>query len=172
MRMFSPGMQQALDEVNAFMDAQTAYVQQTLERLDALRAAVIRRDENALEELSGEVQHEAVRKAQYDRSMQLLRQKLAVLLDCPAEAVCLSRFCEHLPAEERQATASRQKQLQGLVRRLNNELCATDSLLRECARFNRVLLNNLFGNSQQAATYDARGVNRWSLQGSLMNMRL
>jgi hypothetical protein len=172
MALLSPTLQQAFDEVHAFLDTQTAYVQQTLERLDVLRAAVIRRDENALEELSGQVQHESLRKAQYDRSMHQLRQTLSVLLDCPAEAVCLSRFCEHLPAEARQATAIRQDTLRGLVRRLNNELCATDGLLRECARFNRVLLNSLFGNNQQADTYDARGVNRWSLQGSLMNMRL
>ncbi len=170
--MLSPTMQQALDEVNAYLDAQTDYVRQALERLDTLRAAVIRRDENALEELSGQVQHESVRKTQQEQSLQILRQKLAAVLHCKAEAVCLSRFSEYLPSEERQAMSSRQKALQELVRRLNNELCATDSLLRECARFNRLLLNSLFGNSEQSATYDARGVNRWSVQGSLMNMRL
>jgi hypothetical protein len=165
-------MQQALEEVQAFLDVQTAYMRETLDRLDALRAAVIRRDENALEELSAQVQMESARKARYERATQMLRQKLSVVLNCPAEAVCVSRFCEHLPAETRQAVVSRQSMLQGLVRRLNKELCATDSLLRECARFNRVLLNSLFGNNQQTATYDSRGVSRWTLQGSLMNMRL
>lgn len=172
MPMLSPSLQQALDEVNAFLEAQTAQAQTTLDRLDALRAAVIRRDEDALEELSGQVQAESARKAQYERATQMLREKLSALLNCPAEAVCVSRLCEHLPVEARGDLTQRQGLLQGLVRRLNNELRATDSLLRECARFNRVLLNSLVGNSQQTATYDARGVSRWNLQGSLMNMRL
>lgn len=163
--------QQVLDEVNAFLDMQTAYVKETLERLDHLRAAVIRRDEGALEKMSDEVRHESFRKAQYDRAMQALRQSLARILGCRAEEVCLSRLCQQVEPAVQKDLSERQKTLQLIIRRLNNEVHATEALLQECARFNRLLLNSLLGNQPQAVTYDARGISRWSPQGNLMNMR-
>lgn len=168
MRMTS---EQILDDVNKFLETQTRYVEETLERLDQLRAAVIRRDEGALEQMSAEVRNESQRKTQYDRAMQALRQRLSVFLDCPVEKVCLSRLFERLDSETRSPMCRRQAALQSQIRRLNNEVRATESLLHECARFNRLLLSSLFGNRLQSVTYDARGVSQSNLQGSLMNMR-
>lgn len=164
--------QHVIDEVSIFLETQSRYVEATLKRLDTLRAAVIRRDEGALEQMFAEVQQETQRKTQYEQAMQTLRQSLASVLDLPIERVCLSRFCERLEEPVRKRISERQSTLQSLIRRLNNEVRATEALLHECARFNRLLLNSLFGNQKQNVTYDARGISRWNMQGGLMNMRL
>lgn len=163
--------EQVLNEVNAFLDSQTRYVEETLARLDHLRASVIRRDEGALNELFQEVEQETTLKQRHDRAISELRRKLSVWLGCPAEHVCLSRVCDRMEPQARKDVAARQAALQGLIRRLSNEHRATQALLHECARFNRLLLNSLFGNRQQTATYDARGLSRWNVQGGLMNVR-
>jgi hypothetical protein len=171
MQMIAPVTQQVLNEVNDFLETQTVYVQETLKRLDDLRGAVVRRDEGALAALFEQVRRETERKEQSALALQMFRRKLAGLLNCSADQVCLSTVCQKLPPEDRKAVSVRQAALQGLVRRLTNEHRATESLLRECTRFNRLLLNSLCGNRQEMTTYDARGMNRWSVQGGLMNVR-
>ncbi|MCE5186742.1 MAG: hypothetical protein LLF76_11525 [Planctomycetaceae bacterium] len=163
-------IQQVLNEVYRFLDTQTAYVEATLERLDHLRAAVIRRDENALQQMFEQVQQESGRKVQYAQAVQMLRQKLANLLNCPIEEIRLSAISTRLEPQAAREVSMRQAALQTLVRRLTNELTATQALLRECARFNRLLLNSMFGR-QHAATYDAHGMSRSNVQGGLMNLR-
>ncbi len=110
MQMTAAVTQQVLNEVNAFLETQTAYVQDALKRLDDLRGAVVRRDEGALTALFDQVRQETERKEQSDQALLLFR-------------------------------------------------------------FNRLLLNSLCGNRQEMTTYDARGMNRWSVQGGLMNVR-
>jgi hypothetical protein len=171
MQMTAAVTQQVLNEVNAFLETQTAYVQDALKRLDDLRGAVVRRDEGALTALFDQVRQETERKEQSDQALLLFRRKLAGLLNCLPDRVCLSTVCQQLEPEDRKAVSMRQAALQGLVRRLTNEHRATESLLRECTRFNRLLLNSLCGNRQEMTTYDARGMNRWSVQGGLMNVR-
>ncbi|MHC5083165.1 MAG: flagellar export chaperone FlgN [Planctomycetota bacterium] len=163
---------QVLEELNAFLDEETSHVEATLLRLDMLRAAVVRRDEGALEELLSEVQLETQRKKQSELAQERLKLKLSGILACRPAEVNISRLCRHLEEPDREAMQSKQAKLQQLVRRLQNEHEATNRLLRECARFNRLLLSSIIGNKNQSTTYNAKGQGQWSMQRGLMNMKM
>ena len=163
---------QVLEELNTFLDEESSHVEATLLRLDMLRAAVVRRDEGALEELLSQVQAETERKKQSELAQECLKLKLSGILGCSRADVNISRLCEYLDGADRQVIQNKQAKLQQLVRRLQNEHQATNMLLRECARFNRLLLSSIIGQQNQSTTYNAKGQGQWSMQRGLMNMKM
>ena len=163
---------QMIDELKAFLDNQQNQIEQTLKNLDALRSAVIRRDQEALEQLQAHIQLESRRKRQAETDHQRLRVRLSQWLECAAEEVTVSRLCESLPPEECQSIRQRQQSLQTVIRKLRNEHQATELMLRECARFNRVLLSRIIGTANQTRTYTVRGKEHWNVHQGLMNVKM
>ena len=94
---------QVPDELIVFLDNQITNIEQTLYRLDRLRAAVIRRDDGSLEELMEEVRDEGLRKKQTDLQMRQLQVKLSSVLECPPGEVNMTRLCEQLTGQDRGA---------------------------------------------------------------------
>ena len=160
------------DDVIVFLDDQIADIEQTLHRLDRLRAAVVRRDEGALEELMAEVQDEGQRKKQNDFRMRQLQAKLSSVLACSPDQVNLTRLCEQLTGADRRIIQEKQSTLQQLTRKLSNERRGTESLLRECARFTRLLLSSMVGAKNQTRTYTAQGQEQWNVHCGLMNVKM
>lgn len=161
-----------LNEINIFLDEQTEQILQTLKRLDMLRAAVIRRDQGALEELIEQVHLQAEQKRETEIKQLELQRKLSVFCQCPFEEVNISRFCEQLTGNDRQTVQLKQSKLQRLITELNNECRAAELMLRECARFNRLLLSSLTGNNNQTRTYTAQGKEQRNVQWGLVNTKL
>jgi hypothetical protein len=166
-------MQQALmDEVGVFLDARHAELLGTIERLDALRTAVIRRDEAALTGLLDQAQQDAERKRQNDAAQTVLEQRLLDFLDGLSEPVTLSRVCELIEEDLRPPLRHKQTALQDLAHRVQRELDATEMLLRECARCNRELLAAIIGRNRQSLTYDPQGQSQWNVHHGLVSMKL
>jgi len=160
------------DGLISFLDDQIADIKQTLHRLDRLRAAVVRRDEGSLEQLMEEVQHETRRKKQTDLQMQQWQMKLSSVLECPPGEVNMTRLCEQLTAQDRRIVQEKQAILQKLTRELRNECQGTELLLRECARFTRLLLSSMVGAANQTRTYTARGREQWNVHCGQMNIKM
>ena len=160
------------DDLIVFLDDQIADIEQTLHRLDRLRAAVVRRDEGSLEELMVEVRDEGLRKKQTDFRMQQLQIKLSSVLRCSPEEVNMTRLCEQLTGQDRQIVQEKQATLQQLTRNLSNERQGTELLLRECARFTRLLLSSMVGVKNQTRTYTAQGQEQWNVHCGLMNIKM
>jgi hypothetical protein len=163
---------QLVDALITFLDEQTLQVERTLEDLDQLRAAVIRRDQNALENLQAHIRHANSQKENAQKEQQQLQTRLSGLLACSPSDVTVSRLCEYLDSQDRQAVQVRQRRLQSLVRTLKNEHQATELMLRECARFNRLLLSCLIGEKNQTRTYSDQGKEQWSVHQGLMNIKM
>jgi hypothetical protein len=161
-----------IEELEAYLDSQQAQVEQTLGDLDELRSAVVRRDHGALEQLQAHIRRETHRRTQAEADQQRLRIRLSEWLHCSVEAVNVSRVCEHLDGRQRRAIQTRQQQLQARVRKLQNEHQATELMLRECARFNRVLLSGLIGTNNQTRTYTGQGKEHWNVHRGLMNIKM
>ena len=160
------------DDLIVFLDDQIADIEQTLHRLDRLRAAVVRRDEGSLEELMVEVRDEGLRKKKTDFRMQQLQIKLSSVLRCSPEEVNMTRLCEQLTGQDRQIVQEKQATLQQLTRNLSNERQGTELLLRECARFTRLLLSSMVGVKNQTRTYTAQGQEQWNVHCGLMNIKM
>ena len=163
---------QVPDELIVFLDNQITNIEQTLYRLDRLRAAVIRRDDGSLEELMEEVRDEGLRKKQTDLQMRQLQVKLSSVLGCPPGEVNMTRLCEQLTGQDRQIVQEKQATLQRLTHDLGNERQGTELLLRECARFTRSLLSSMVGVKNQTRTYTAQGQEQWNVHCGLMNIKM
>ncbi|MHC4854934.1 MAG: flagellar export chaperone FlgN [Planctomycetota bacterium] len=155
-----------------YLDNQIVDIKQTLHRLDRLRAAVVRRDEGSLEQLMEEVRHETRQKKQMDLEIQRWQMKLASVLGCPPDQVNMTRLCEQLTGQERRIVQEKQATLQRLTRELGNERQGTELLLRECARFTRLLLSSMVGAGNQTRTYTARGREQWNVHCGQMNIKM
>jgi len=160
------------DDLIVFLDDQTAAIKKTLYRLDRLRAAIVRRDEGSLEQLMEEVQHEGQRRKENDLRMQRLQIKLSSVLNCSPDEVNMTRLCEQLTGQDRRIVQEKQATLQQLTRDLANERQGTELLLRECARFTRLLLSSMVGTKNQTRTYTAQGQEQWSVHCGLMNVKM
>ncbi|MHC4291263.1 MAG: hypothetical protein ACYSTR_03530 [Planctomycetota bacterium] len=160
------------DDLIVFLDDQIADIEQTLHRLDRLRAAVVRRDEGSLEELMEEVRDEGRRKKQTDFRMRQLQIKLSSVLRCSPGEVNMTRLCEQLTGQDRRIVQEKQSTLQRLTRNLLNERQGTELLLRECARFTRLLLSGMVGTKNQTRIYTAQGQEQWNVHCGLMNIKM
>lgn len=165
--------QQALiDELGVFLDARQAELLETLARLGELRAAVIRRDEATLTQLLEQVQQDADRRCQMEAEQRSIEQRLLEAFDGLRAPVTLTRVCELVSEDRRAALGEKQAAMLETARRLENELDATEMLLRECARCNRELLAAILGRNQQSVTYDPQGRNQWDVHRGLVSVKL
>jgi hypothetical protein len=161
-----------IDELETFLDARQAELLQTLERLNALRAAVIRRDEPGLSLLLEQAQQDADEHHRLNAVQLLLVQRLADTFDRLDGDVTLSRLCDCLSGDRRAGLRQKQQVLLDLAHRVQKEHEATELLLRECARCNRLLLGAILGRSQHSLTYDPKGHSQWDVHRGLVSMTL
>jgi hypothetical protein len=158
MNITSSGIEELIEELLALLDADVVSLETTLSHLNNLRAGLIKRNEAAMEQLL-----ETIKAGQDDLKVienkrSKLRHIAAAVFGCTAEEVNLSRIMEHLTPVLRQQVAQRQQTLTRLVEKLKTEYTATAMLLKECSRFNRMLLDSIVGSRcNGVATYNASG---------------
>ena len=156
----------------AFLDEQERSLEQTLERLNALRAAVIRRDEKTLSQLLERTRCDADRHRSVALQQRALEQRLVEAVDGLALPVTLTQLCASLPEPTRAIFEQKQQSLRQAAHRVQLEYEATDLLLRQCARCNRQLLDAVTGRSSRSLTYDAKGKSRREMHRGLVSVKL
>jgi hypothetical protein len=158
MNSMSSGIEELIEELLALLDTDAVRLEMTLSTLNKLRAGVIKRDEAGLEQLLETLKSQQDDRDAIENKRSKLRHIAAVAFGCADEEVNLSRIMEHVPPLSRQKVAQRQQTLARLVEKLKTEYTATAVLLNECSRFNRMLLDSIFGSrSKGVATYNASG---------------
>ncbi len=160
------------DELLSVLSDDIRHIKQTLERLDALRAAVIRRDEEGLKCLLDEVANEQGSYTLVEQRRAVIRKQMADVLGCGIEEMNLSKLCGQLTGERRDLVAQARQELQGMCEKLRKEHTATNILLKECSRFNNLLLRGILGNGRETVTYNSRGDASWELQRGMVSIRL
>lgn len=163
---------QLLDDLEIFLDARQAELLATLDRFGALRAAVIRRDEAALTRLGEQVREDAESHRELNTMQQQIERRLTEVFEGLGGSVTLSGLCACLEDDRRTALRHRQHALLDLARRVQNEAEATELLLRECARCNRLLLIAILGEKHQTVSYDPQGQSQWDVHRGFVSMTL
>lgn len=161
-----------VDELLEVLDADIVRIDLTLQRLDEMRAGVIRRDEQGLNELLEVIRSEQSAHAQLERRRHVVRCGLAGMINCSVEEMNLSRMQRELDPGKASVIAQKQRALKEKVSLLNVEHRATCMLLRDCSRLNGMLLRSLLGNSNQTITYNARGGSSREYQQGMVSVRL
>ena len=161
-----------VDELLIVLDDDIAQVRLTLGRLDELRSAVIKHDEEELKCLLSQVQDEVESYRPVEAMREEKRCRLAKVLGRDAAEFNLTVLCSLLTGEKRVAVSAKQDELRGLTEELRAEHTRTTLLLRECSRLNKMLLRGIFGRGEESVTYTARGKEKWEVQNEMVNMRL
>jgi hypothetical protein len=156
----------------AVLDEDAAHIRRTLEHLNALRAAVIKRDEAALQELLDTVARQGENYRHIEARRQRLCDEIAETAGGDIAPVNLSGLCEIAGRHLHLAIRTRQEELKDLVRTLRMEHACTMILLRECSRLNRTLLKAVLGRGGETVTYTARGSETWQPQNDFVDMKL
>ena len=160
------------DDLLSVLGDDIRHIKQTLERLDALRAAVIRRDEEGLKCLLDEVASEQESYSLVEQKRAVIRKQIADVLGCGIEEMNLSMLCGRLAGERRNLVTQARRQLQQMCEKLGKEHTATKILLTECSRLNNLLLRGILGNGPETVTYNSRGDASWDLQRQMVSLRL
>lgn len=160
-----------IEELEVFLDVRQAELLETLGRLGDLRAAVIRRDEASLTRLLEEVQQDAEHRRQMETAQRAIERRLCDAFEGLETPVTVSCVCRRIDDTLQAPLRRKQTLLLETARRVQNELEATDMLLRECARCNRELLAAILGRDRQSLTYDTQGRNQWDVQRGLFSAK-
>ena len=160
------------DELMEVLDEDVCQINLNLERLNRLRSAVIKRDEEGLRVLLNTIREESDEYEQVEIKRHELRRKLADILGCSIEEMNLSKLCSNAPEGKRALVAGRQRELGELMEKLRIEHTCTSMLLKECSRLNKMLLRGIFGSGKETVTYNARGNASWEMQKGIVNFRL
>jgi hypothetical protein len=147
-----------VDELLMVLDRDIRHLEETLSRLNELRALVIKRDDVSLGRLLEKIRAESNDYRENESKRQVLRQELAGTLGCGTERMTLSRLEAEFSGERKLEISRRRIQLQTLAMRLKKEHLSTSILLSDCARFSRMLLRNILdlGNGG-ITTYNPKG---------------
>jgi hypothetical protein len=160
------------DQLFAFLDDSLASLQDMLGKLNELRTAVIRRDQNSLQEMSDRMPEMTTLQNDMQRRQRQICQAFAGPLNCPVEKINISYLTLFLEGPKADELKSKQRLLQDLVGRLSSERRATELLLRECEKLNRIILDGIIGRANQSCTYGSAGRLQRQLHCAILSTRI
>ena len=163
------------DKVNlllVILDKDIQHIMDNLSRLNDLRGLVVKRDDISLHKLLEVIKSEQNSYRESELKRQLLREELAVALNCSLKQMTLTRLEAELSGETRTKIAERRTKLQILAEKIKKEYISTTMLLSDCSRFNSVILKNIleFGQAE-TITYSAKGSTEHKTNSAFMNFQ-
>jgi hypothetical protein len=159
-------------ELFIFLDDSVLSMQQMLDKLNELRAAVVRRDQDTLQQMSDQMPEMTALKDDMQRRQRQICQAFAGPLNCPPEKINVSYLALFLESSKAAELKIKQRRLQELVGRLSREHTVTQLLLRECERLNRKILDGFVGKSNQTCTYGSGGRVQRQMHCAIVNTRI
>jgi hypothetical protein len=159
-------------ELFAFLDDSVLSMQHMLGKLNELRAAVIRRDQDTLQQMSDQMPEMAALQDGMQRRQRQICQAFAGPLNCPADKINLSYLASFLEPPKAGELKTKQRLLKDLISRLSRERLATQLLLRECERLNRMILDGMIGKANQTCTYGSAGRVQRQLHCNILSTRI
>lgn len=162
-----------VDELMTALDRDIELLEMNLERLDSLRAALIKRDERLMKELLGNVKDSSGVQSANDSKRERIRFELAELLGCGAADLTVTMLITIMPEDQSQRLMEKKSLLLSLTSKLNQEHVNTGMLLAEYTKLNRLFLNKIFAdNKTDSQVYNSRGAVSSSSDAAFMNLKL
>ncbi|MGD0785207.1 MAG: hypothetical protein ABR969_05280 [Sedimentisphaerales bacterium] len=161
-----------VDQLLVVLDNDIQHLQDNLSTLNELRGLVIKRDDVSLQKLLESIQSESNSYKENELKRRLLREELAVALDCSLAQMTLSRLETALSEDKKTEIVQRKIKLQTLAGKLKKEHSSTAMLLSDCARFNSVLLKGILEFGQAGTiTYSSRGFAERQINPAFINLQ-
>ena len=160
-----------INELLSILDKDIENTEKNLSRLNELRSLVIKRDEVNLGKLLESIRFESRGDTAQDLRRGSVRRELALALGCSIGEVTLSRLSNIVSQDKNAQIIQRRTRLLSLTEELKKEHLSTVMLLSECARFNSLLLKNIFDISKSGTiTYDSTGGTKRQTETAFMNL--
>ncbi len=160
-----------INELLSILDKDIENTEKNMSRLNELRSLVIKRDEVNLGKLLESIRFESRGDTAQDLRRGSVRRELALALGCSIGEVTLSRLSNIVSQDKRAQIIQRRTRLLSLTEELKREHLSTVMLLSECARFNSLLLKNIFNISKSGTiTYDSTGGTKRQTETAFMNL--
>jgi len=161
-----------VDELLGVLDGDIHHIQNSLLRLNELRALVVKRDDVELAKLLESIQAESDSYKSHELKRDLIRRELADALGCSLEQMTLSRLEDVLPDDRKARVAAKKAELKELTNELKKEHLSTAMLLSDCARFNRQLLQSIFDLGNMGMLYyNSRGTTKRGVTETFVNLQ-
>lgn len=166
-------IENSVDELLLILDKDIEHLEDNISRLDQLRSSVVKQDNDSLTKLLATIQSESKIYHSNELKRLVLRKKLAAVFNCDPKEITLSRLGTHLTTHNHVEITKRKSRLQELIHLLKKEYSSTQFLLADCARFNRLLLKNIFQTGQsENLTYKPTGAAERQRDTVFMNLQI
>lgn len=159
-----------LHELNRMLDQEIALLEKTRSQFDRMARIVLDRDEETLETLMEEIAATHRLQQQTEQKLFAIRTTLAGFMKRPMKKMRLAHLVQELPRKFADPLKDRRKTLLDLTEQVRRSHTRAATVITECARVNRMLLENLFPNKQAVTTYGAGGQSTYGLDVGLVDM--
>jgi predicted ATP-dependent endonuclease of OLD family len=165
-------IEESIDEFLAILDRDIEQLRRSIERLNDLRALVIKRDDKSLHNLLLVIRTDSQEYRDNESRRQSIRARLAHALGCSLREMTLSRLQTIAGEHKRSRISETADNLRTLGASLRTQHAATTLLLADCARFNKQLLHCILNRSHgREITYNASGAAKTQVDTGFMNLR-
>jgi len=173
MKATAIGIEEKVDALLVCLDKDVRHLQEGLLQLGELRRLVIKRDDAALGRLLDKIQIETDNYRRHERKRQSIQQELAAILGYDLRQMTLSALETILPQKRKDQVTERKVKIRSLVEEFRKEHLGTVLLLSECARFNNMLLKNIFDLSKvESFSYNSNGAAKRQTDMALIDLQL
>ena len=162
------------EELLGILRRDAEHLEWVTSKLNELRGFVIKRDEKGLAELLDEIQAEAQDYSINEQNRSRVCEEIAADLGGETKKLTLSVLVNSINEPMKTILAGTQAKLKISAQRLSREYILTATLLKDCARINRLLLKAIFeGGRNNLVCYDSAGTtSNQQHDASFMSMRL
>ena len=156
-------------QLREVLDQEIAALNLRRSQLGLLREAILQRDDEGVARMLAQLEQAQAVQSQLEGRLEALRESAAEELGLPTRQVTLSALIARLgPAQGRGLDLCR-RQIIHLLKALQRQHLELAMLLRECARINRLVLEQILGGGG-VMTYRAGGRDDWRDGAGLMDM--
>ena len=165
-------IEQKIDELMACLDEDSQHIEESLSQLNKLRSLVIKRDDSSLSKLLKVIQSNTDSHLKTEIKRQNVLKELANALELSMEQLTLSVLEANLPQKMTTQLIIKKEKLTALAKELKKEYYSTALLISECARFNNLLLNNIFDIGKTGAVYyNSNGTTKQQTDMAFVNLQ-
>lgn len=161
-----------IDELIAVLDEEIELLTTRSEQLDLLSEAIAGLDDKMLETLLNEIELAQQQQDDVDRRVQSIRVVLANHFEVRPQQMRLANLVDALTGPHRSAVDSRRKRIIMLAESLKQKNLQAATVLFECEKINRMLLECLFPTARSVMTYDSDGSATWRHGGGAVDSEL
>ncbi len=165
-------MQSLAGQLLASLDEEISLLILRQSHLKRLRAAILDREDSAMEKLLEEMAEVQQKQTGTDVRLERLCRSLGSLLGYEGAEFQLGDLLENLPGELGLSIGQRRGEIISLLEKARQQQLETSLLLYESSRINRLILSTLFPQSEPVVTYDQAGQNLWRSGTGLIDSEL